>query len=118
MVDHSHKGFFFAATALMWGLVFYGSQLASADKQLSPTTSGLPRQLTLPPGMNSDVPPELTLLQHTTLAAEPCATKPRDNPTRPEANPACENGAPKAPPGAAAAKAEPGAVTNLSAAAK
>jgi len=75
MIDGSHRGLFFTATALMCAVVFYGSELAKADSdELSRGASALPRQLTLPPGMKSEMPPELAL-QQTSLNLESCAEK-------------------------------------------
>ena len=116
MVDHSHRGFFFVATALMCGVMFYGSELASADSQeLAASTTALPRQLTLPPGLKSAVPPELTL--QSPLEEEPCAKDTANGASCAAAfRPAGRE--PEEAQAATAVKAEPVAVTNLGAAAR
>jgi len=117
MIDNSHRGLFFAATALMCAVVFYGSELAKADSdELSRTASALPRQLTLPPGIKSEVPPELEL-QQTTLNLESCTEKVLDASTCSNPMPQVRNEPLDAQPTPTPVKAEPASVTNLGTAA-
>ena len=111
MADTSHKGLFFAATVLMCGVMFYGSQLASADPQSFEGTraTALPRQLTLPPGVKSEIPPELSL--DVAPATDPCAHSAGDASCAemPSAKSATADAATVQSP----VKAEPIAVTNV-----
>jgi hypothetical protein len=117
MIDNSHKGLFFAATALMCAAALYGSELAQADSEELSKAAGaaaLPRQLTLPPAMKSDAPPELAL-QQTTLNVEVCGARISDASACPD-QPQSEQAEPPQTP--TAVKAEPSTVTNLGSAAQ
>jgi hypothetical protein len=60
MTGNSHRGLFFVATALMCAVSLYGSELARAapDELTAASSSGAPRQLTLPPGFKIEVASE------------------------------------------------------------
>ncbi len=74
MIDNSHRGLFFIATALMCAVVSYGSELASADPdELATTLSGAPRQLTLPPGFKTDVASTQSEAPSIAVNPVPCA---------------------------------------------
>jgi hypothetical protein len=75
MTDNSHRGLFFVATALMCAVSFYGSELARADPdELTATSSsGAPRQLTLPPGFKIEVASEQSKAVPIEANSAPCA---------------------------------------------
>jgi len=74
MIDNSHRGLFFVATALMCAVAFYGSELARPDPdEFTTTTSSGPRQLTLPPGFKADVASEQSETVPIGVRPTPCA---------------------------------------------
>ena len=75
MTDNSHRGLFFAATALMCAVSFYGSELARADPDELTTvsSSGAPRQLTLPPGFKAEGASEKSKAVPIEVNSTPCA---------------------------------------------
>ena len=115
MTGNSHRGLFFVATALMCAVSLYGSELARAtpdELTAASSSSGAPRQLTLPPGFKIEVASEQSKAVPIEANSAPCA---EGNSSIPSGN--CASGAADIAPrpsfaAASAPKTKDGGVTS------